>query len=261
MDAEHPLLEAASKGTVHRVLRLLACFAERRHWTVNELAVRLDLPRSTVHRLVGLCKPLNFLSQQADGRFEPGVGLYRLAGVLAAGVPLHELARPMLHRIRDRVNETAFLTLLLRGELRMFFALVASPSDPLRYTMETNTLWTLSWGAFGRSLLAYLDKAEVDTVIARKDPSPMDGRPLVASELRKSLDKIRHDRYAYTYEQRTARSHGIAAPFFSATGDVVGNIAVAIPDFRFREHDFAMLVKLVRDGANEMTLALGGTTP
>jgi DNA-binding IclR family transcriptional regulator len=255
---DNSLSEASSKGTVHRILRLLACFAERQQWTVNELAQHLDLPRPTVHRLVNLCKPLNFIDQRPDGRCEPGAGLHRLAGVLSANVPLHELARPVLHRIRDKTNETTFLTLLLRGELGMFFSLIASPNDPMRYAMETNHLWPLSWGAFGRSLLAFLSASEVEEVIRRAEPSPMDNRPLVASELKKSLKQIRELGYAHTYQQRTTRSHGIAAPFFSATGEVLGNIAVAIPDFRFGEHNFDELVELVSEGARELTTKLGG---
>lgn len=259
---EHPLSDSSpnKKGTVHRVLRLLSCFAEQRYWTVNELAARLDLPRGTVHRLVGLCKPLNFISQRPDGKCEPGVGMYRLAGVLSANVPLHELAKPILHRIRDEINETVFLTLLLRGELRMYFALIASPNDPMRYAMETNTLSPLSWGAFGRSLLAFLSEEEIDEVIQQGDVSPVDGKPLSEKTLRPSLKQIREDGYAYTYQQRTAKSHGLAAPFFSPNGEVVGNIAVAIPDFRFHNHDRDTLIRLICEGAQQMTDNLGGRT-
>lgn len=245
-------------GTVNRVLRLLSCFAAKSEWGLNELARELSLPRATAHRLLGLCKPLDFVEQNDLGHYLAGVALYRLAGKLANDMPLHRLARPILDGIRDETDETVLLVLLVRSELKMFFSLSASPSHPMRYAVELNRLQPLSWGAPARTLLAHLTEAEIATVIERAEPSPQDGRPLDAAELHDSLAKIRASGHAVTFGQRSADAYGIAAAFFGADGNAVGSINITVPAFRFEARRLGDLVELVRDGAARLTKQLGG---
>jgi DNA-binding IclR family transcriptional regulator len=245
-------------GTVNRVLRILSCFAEKNEWGLNELARTLELPRASAHRLLNLCKPLNFVAQNDTGQYVPGVELYRMAGKLASEMPIHRLAQPIIEAIRDHTDETTLLALLVRSELKMFFSLSASPSHPMRYAVERNLLQTLAWGAPARAMLANLAPEEVEEVIAREEPSPRDGRPLNAAELRRSLAKIQREGHAITQGQRSPDSYGIAAPFFGATGEVLGSINITVPAFRYAAHNKDELVALVRDGAGQLTQQLGG---
>lgn len=226
---------------------------------MNELARALNLPRASTHRLLNLCKPLSFVTQDADGYYTPGLELYRLAGKLSSEMPINRIAEPILQSVRDRTNETAMLTLLAQNDLRMFFSLTASPAHPMRYRIEKNRLEPLAWGATGRAILAYLSEEEIDEVVRRKDPSPLDHRPLVSAELRQALKKIRKDGYAVSFAERAPDSYGVAVPFFDDRGNVRGNIALTIPSFRFESHKLEELVALLRDGVAVLQRQLGWT--
>lgn len=247
----------ADTGTVHRVLHLLAAFAERERWSNADLSRHLGLPRGTTNRLLLLCKPAQFVEQDADGLYVPGPELYRLAGQLVSKMPLQRMAQPILDGLRDAIDETALLTLLVRNELKMFFALTAAPSHPMRYAIETNKLEPLAWGATGRTLLAWLTEEEVEQVIRRGEPSPLDGRPLDPVELRASLKAIRGKGTAVTHSQRTPQAYGIAAPFFDSEGKVRGNLAFTIPEFRFHQRDVPRLTKLLEQAARDLERRLG----
>lgn len=249
----------ADTGTVSRVLRILSCFAEKDEWGLNELARALGLPRASAHRLLNLCKPLDYVSQNERGHYVPGLELYRLAGKLSSVMPMHRLALPILQEVRDRTDETALLALLVRRELRMFFSLSASPSHPLRYTVEHNRLEPLDWGAAARVILAHLSEEEIATVVERADPSPQDARPQDKAELLQSLAGIRETGHAVTFAQRSPDSWGIAAPFFDAHDAVAGSINITVPSFRMEQHRRADLVKLVMDACARLTRQLGGT--
>jgi DNA-binding IclR family transcriptional regulator len=252
-----PPAAPADTGTVHRVLRLLSAFAERERWSNAELSRHLGLPRGTTNRLLLLCKPAQFVEQDADGLYGPGPELYRLAGQLVSRMPLQRMAQPVLDGLRDAIDETALLTLLVRNELKMFFALTAAPSHPMRYAIETNKLQPLAWGATGRALLAWLTEEEIAEVIRRREPSPLDGRALDAAELRASLQAIREQGTAVTHSQRTPQAYGLAAPFFDREGQVRGNLAFTIPDFRFRRKDAPRLTKLLEEAARDLERRLG----
>lgn len=249
--------QQADNGTVNRVLRILLRMGERESWGLNELARALDLPRASTHRLLGLCRPLNFVTQDEDGQYRAGLELYRLAGMLSAQMPINRVAAPILGAVRDAVEETTMLTLLAREDLRMFFSLTASPPHPMRYTIETNQLQPLSWGATGRVLLAHLSAEEIEEVIARREPSTLDGREMDERELRNSLAEIREKNYAITVSQRTPDAVGIAVPFFNSDGDVKGNIAITVPDFRFKPEREAELVSKLRSAVRDLTRGMG----
>jgi DNA-binding IclR family transcriptional regulator len=256
-ESESPPAGGADNGTVNRVLRLLARFAEKDRWGLNELSRSLNLPRGTTHRLLNLCKPLNFVSQDEDGHYMPGIELYRLAGRLASEIPINQIADPILQELRDQTDETVLLTLLVRNELKMFFSLSASPAHPLRYRIEKNRLEPLAWGATGRALLAFLSPQEIEEVVQRAEPSPLDGRPLDREDLLRSLETIRAGGYAASYAQRAPGAYGLAVPFFDARGEVRGNLTLTIPDFRFDPDKQDSLIALLRQAATTLSRRLG----
>ena len=252
-----PSARSGDSGTVNRVLRLLGCFAEQERWGLNDLARALSLPKATAHRLLGLCKPLNFVMQDDDGMYQPGLALYRLAGKLASEMPLNQLAEPILRDVRDRTDETVILALLDRSELQVYFSLSASPAHPLRYTIQHNRLQPLSWGATARSLLAFLSPQEIDEVIRRAEPSPLTGQPLCADELRAALAQIRQQGYAASHAERAPEAHGIAVPFFDRQGQVRGNLTLTVPDFRFDAAKVPAWVALLRESVAALACRLG----
>ena len=83
-------------GTVRRVLLLLSHLVDNPGISVNAIAGKLNLPRSTVHRMLTMLKAEDFASQESDGSFSAGVEMYRLAGRLKANVPYAKFAEPLL---------------------------------------------------------------------------------------------------------------------------------------------------------------------
>ncbi len=244
-------------GTVHRVLRILSSFSEQERWALSELARSLNLPRASAHRLLRLCMSQGYVDQDSEGLYTPGLELYRLAGKLAADMPINRLAEPIVEQLCNATQETALMALLLPGELRMFFSHIASPKHPMRYAIEANRSYSLAWGASGRAILALLTAEEIDTVIRRAEPSPLDGRPLDEQELRASLATIRRQGWALTNGQRSAGAFGVAVPIYGANGKVCADVTLTIPDFRFSTHDLGGLLELLRNAAAEITRRLG----
>jgi IclR family KDG regulon transcriptional repressor len=250
---------ADDTGTVSRILQLLGCLAEREAWGVSALSQRLNLPRSTAHRLLNLCRAQGFVDSAGPGLYAPGLALFRLAGRLSFQMPLRRIALPFLTEFTQHFGETSLLTVVDRSELKVFFAAKAETSAPMRYVIETNALGPLGWGASGRAILAYLTETEIAEVIRRAEPSPVDGRPLDAKELRKSLADIRAKGYAITQKQRTPEGVGISVPIFDAAGQVVGNVSVTVPTFRFRPRDEPVFVRALTKMAATVSEALGST--
>ena len=248
---------AADAGTVARALRLLSCFGEREEWTLTQLCQRLTLPPSTTHRLLRLCIKEGFATSERKGVYGPGMALHRLAGSLAHRLPLPRLAAPLLRRFTDAFEETALLTLLDRPALTMFFAARAEPSVPIRYVLEMHMPGPLAWGATGKCLLAYLRPDETETVIDRADPAPSTGLLFDPKRLRAELAEIRRRGFALSRGERAPEGVAIAVPVFEAGGEIVANLAVTIPIFRYKKANGERFLALLRTLAVELSETLG----
>ncbi len=104
-----------------------------------------------------------------------------------------------------------------------------------------------------------MGETEIAEVIRRAEPSPVDGRAVDPDELMLSLADIRAKGYAITRQQRTPGGVGIAVPFFNAADEVVGNVGVTVPAFRFEPRSEAPLVAALARMAEEVSRALGST--
>lgn len=220
-------------STVKRILLLLQCLVDYPGETAQSLAQRLNLPRSSVHRLLATLCTNEFARHEATGGFGPGLELYRMASKLGTRMSYRKLAESYLQELSAQFHETSILTLLERQQLKMFHAASGSPTDPMRYNIRLNALEPLVWGATARVLLAHLSDEEISRAIAKKEPSPVQGLIPDEAEINESLWRIRADGHAITHSHRTPNTVGVAAPFFNGAGEVVGSLGFLIPEFRW----------------------------
>jgi DNA-binding IclR family transcriptional regulator len=243
-------------GTVRRVLLLLSALVDDPGVSAQILARRLNLPRSSVHRLLAMLRANGYADNEAGG-FGPGLELFRIAGRLGARTPHRKLAEPYLQALSAEFHETSILALLAREQLKMFYAAKGSPQDPMRYNIELGALEPLVWGATARVILAHLSEAEIAAALARREPSPARQLAPDAMEVRQSLAQIRRDGFGITHAHRTLNTVGIAAPFFDGEGNVVGSVGFLIPEFRWTSAPQDAVVAALLDAAARLSHQLG----
>jgi DNA-binding IclR family transcriptional regulator len=259
-DVKRPAPEARrgkEMGTVDRVLMALSDLVDHPGTSATQAALRLGLPPSTTHRLMRMMVAQEVAWQDRHGAFFPGRALYRLAGKLRGDVPYVALAKPLLRLLTERFEETAMLTLFDRRRLRVYFADVSFPQDPMRYEIELNRLESLVWGASGRAVLAHLTAAEQAQAMAEAERSAVTGAALDPGELRGDLDRIRAQGYAVSHSHRTRDAVGLAAPFFQGDGQIAGCISMRIPEFRFDAAALPILAEAMCDAAETMSRQIG----
>ena len=82
-----------------------------------EVAAELDIPRSTVHRLLRSLETLGLLREEADGAFALGPGVLALGFEYLASLDLAEGAGPVLARLRDEIGCSTHLAVLDRANI------------------------------------------------------------------------------------------------------------------------------------------------
>jgi DNA-binding IclR family transcriptional regulator len=249
-----------SVGTVARAIQLLRVVAESDEpQTVTGLAKALDLPSSTVHRLLQLLREQGMIAgDSATRRYVPGRELFRLAAMLSARRSVAELARPVMERVVATCNETCVLSTLNWEDHQMVFVEQIESTHPLRFSMPLHEPLPLIWGATGVSIVARLGEAEVEELLAAAGPSPVEGsKPPLARTFKQELARIRERGYAVTEGQKIADSVGIASAVLDHRGQPVGSLALTIPISRYEPKSEGELGLLVMDAAAEISNGLG----
>lgn len=258
--------DTKSTGTVLRVVRLLRCLAEAGgEVTVTQVADRLDLPASTVHRLLQLLIAEGIVQHDpASRRYQVGVELVRISSLIATGSSLKAVARPFVQAVVDRCNEACLFVVHLPATHQVSVLEAINSSHPLRYEMQVYAAHSLLWGATGRSVLAFLPQAEQDAALALGAPSPADGRPAPPRDrLRADLGAIRAKGYAASRGEKIPGAVGLGVPVLMTGGKVVGSLCLTIPQMRFEAAQEPALTDLLKQQAALLSRALGyaGTYP
>ena len=246
-------------GTVARAITLLRVLAEAGgEVSLAGLATAVELPRPTVHRLLGLLREQGMVEQDpANNRYQVGLEFYRLAAIVSSKRDVTKLARPLMERLSDQTGESCVLALYRSHDRQMVYAEHISSKHALGYRIALNRPSTLVWGASGRAILAHLAAEDIELVTRSPEPSPVAGQRLTAAQLKRELALIRARGYALTRSQKIADARGIAAPVFAAASTAIGSICMTIPEHRYDEDSEPQLAKLVVATARELSVVLG----
>jgi DNA-binding IclR family transcriptional regulator len=228
---------------------------------VREIARRLSLPVSSVHRLLGTLLGADMVSRDDETRrYSVGPEAYRLAARIARGMRLSEFALPALRRLTAEFNETALLGVYLQQQGKMMFADRVDGTHFLQYRISLLEPLSVVWGASGKAILAFLDSDVVDAILGAEGPAPATGAPPPRrSELVRELELIRRQGYAVSRGEKIPNACGVAAPVFGPSG-VAGCLCVTSPLDRLAEDSVRKLSVRVVEEATRVSELYGGLT-
>ena len=93
--------------SVQRILAVFESFtAEKNSLTLQEIADRIDLPKSTAFRFVQSLEKSGYLVRLEDQQYCLSLRFTRLAGLVKSTLGIREIARPMLAELAEKTKET-----------------------------------------------------------------------------------------------------------------------------------------------------------
>ena len=163
---EVPRSEVPAARNTLRILSYLA--AQRGPVPASTVAASLELPRSSVYRLLGVLEDSGFVVYFPEAkRFGIGIAAFELSSGFSRQEPLARLGRPVLAALVDRIGESAHLA-VLHGRDVLYLIEERAVRRPALVTAVGVRLPS-HLTASGRALLAALPSAQLRALFPNRE--------------------------------------------------------------------------------------------
>jgi IclR family acetate operon transcriptional repressor len=250
------LPEGSVVRSVDRAVVILDVLAKDGWRTGAEVARELGVHRSTALRLLGTLERHSLVERDPrTSKYRLGPRLAQLAGAVRGDVELRQVARPVCERLARALGETVTLDVLDGDEIVPIEQATGSTSVVSVNWLGTRT--PVHCTASGKVILAFSQEAVRQRLLKR----PLERRTrhtiVGLRELGGQLGAAREVGFARTHEELEVGLDAIAAPVYSADGEVVGALDVSGPAHRLREGGRPELITLTLEAAADLSRRLG----
>ena len=218
---------------------------------VTEIAGRVNLGKSTVHRILASLTRVRFVRMDPEShQYTLGYGLLQLTSGVLRGSEVSMIALPHLRDLRQKTRET--VTLNLRDNNHRVVVERLDTSHEIRYVAEIGWPLPLHVGAGGKAILAFMDAIEVHGLLEEAELSTRQIR-----KLNRELKEIRSAGTAYTLGERLPGAGSISAPVFDHEGAAIASVNVLSLEARLNVATVRKFRRLVRTVGLAVSRELG----
>lgn len=244
-------------SSVANSIRLIRAFSDEEYEIgISNLAKRLGLAKSTVHRLATTMIEAGMLEQNAEtGKYRLGLVLFELGSLVRRKMDVSSEAKPYLKTLREKTGETVHLAIL--DHASVLFINNLESEHAVRMSVNVGVRAPAHCTAVGKALLAFQPADVVEQTLR----NGLDGRTpktiVEPGELKQDLATVRGRGYAIDDEELEIGLRCIAAPIRDHSGGVVAATSVAGPAQRMTKKQLTMLAPDVVAAADAISARLG----
>ena len=244
--------------SLQKGLDILCCFDDDHEvLSALEISGRLDIPLSTTYRYLTVLVEKGFLTKDFDSnKYTLGYMIFQMGSIMSPKYKLVDAVRPHVESLASLSGETVMLT-VVRGWKGLCIDRIESRKI-VRVIQTRGSSLPLHAGAPEKILLAYQTEAFVDAMIKEAGlPKLSDNTITDPDQLKKELQHIREQGFAFSDSEVESSVRSIAAPIFDRKGTVVAGLAVAGPKERMNGKNLSKLIDMLKHTALRISYDLG----
>jgi len=238
---------------VGRALAIFDAFDnEHLSLSLQEIAERIRMPKTTAFRLVNTLERAGFLIRMDNQQYCLSLKVARLGGLVRSTLSIREIARPIMLEVNKQTHETITLNTVM-GTDRMVLEVVDTPS-PLMSMARLGQHMPLLLGASARVIMAYMEPDELERVLKANSKVADIDRPALDRE----LARFRKQGYALSRGQRVPGLTAISVPLFDINGQVRNSLSLTGPSIRVDPIDLD-LAEIMMTAGRDISTRLGAS--
>lgn len=212
---------------IDRMMEMLTLVERRPEGaTIRELSEALKLPRSAVYRSLNTLEQHGMARRGVTGAYMLGPRFLAFAANVAdsGGYELADIATAHLERLSEALGEASKISVRDGDSILV----VARARGPREYSLSLKAGQRLPFhaGAASKVILTYLEKSEIDRLLARELASFTNRTVTDTRKLMAELRKIRRQGWAFDNGEYSNGIYAYAAPVRNRIGKVVAAVSV-----------------------------------
>lgn len=243
---------------IERAVAILNAFsADEPELGVTEIAEKLELHKSTVHRFLVNLEAAGLVERdRRSSRYRLGLRIFELGGLVLQQMNLWDEALPFLEGLVRDSGETGHLAVLDGGEAVYIEKVEARRA--LRIPSAIGRGYPAHATSLGKVLLAHLEDEPREQVIADRGLRRCTPKTITDPDLlREELKRVRAQGYAVDDQEYEEGLRCVGAPITGHTGQVVAAIGIGGPATRVTPERVADLSELVMAAAGNLSRRMG----
>jgi DNA-binding IclR family transcriptional regulator len=222
---------------------------------VTELATRLGLSKSNVHRLLQTLSSRGYVTQ-VDQRYTVTTRLWELGAMVVSRLDVARVATPVMQRLVADVDETAHLSILDMAACEVVSIHNVESTQPVRAYSRIGQRTPAHCVATGKALLAAQSPEAL-----RALPEELERFTLHTLHRRDgllaALEKVRRDGYSTNVGEWREQVGGAAAVIYDHAGRPAAAVGLTVPLERMQPEVMNRYIPRLTAAADEISRLMG----
>ncbi|CAM3837238.1 IclR family transcriptional regulator [Aeromicrobium ponti] len=247
--------------SIERAADILELFlAYDQELSVKDISSKLGLSKSTVHGIIKTLEYRGYLQQNKDDlKYKLGLKLFELGNRVSHQFDLGKIARPIIKKLVDELQETVHLVVFERGEV-IYIEKLDGPRA-LRIYSQVGKRAPIHCTGVGKAILAFQEGEEINRLLSNTNLEPYTEYTMTnKEELINHLHFIREQGYSIDDEEIELGLKCVAAPIFDHHQHVIGAISCAAPKVRMDDVKLAEFIPRIQQAAESISQSMGYKT-
>ncbi len=222
---------------------------------VTELATRLGLSKSNVHRLLQTLAARGYVTQ-VDQRYTATTRLWELGAMVVSRLDVARVATPVMQRLVADVDETAHLSILDMAACEVVSIHNVESTQPVRAYSRIGQRTPAHCVATGKALLSAQSPEALRALpeeLQRFTPQTLYRR----DELLAALEKVRRDGYSTNVGEWREQVGGAAAVIYDHAGRPAAALGLTVPVERMQPEVMNRYIPRLTAAADEISRLMG----
>lgn len=246
-----------SVQSVDRSLDVLEALAsEQGGLGVTEIATKVDLHKSTVHRLLSTLLERGYVEKNDEGTYHIGLKLIEVVSVYLNSLELQTEARPHIAQISTELGLTSHLG-VLDGDQVVYIEKMDVYSVVKLYSQIGLRVHAYC-SSLGKCLLSNFSREELDIIMKDCSFNKFTANTISSlDELHEELKKVRVQGWGMDNQEFDMNNRCIGAPIYDYRGEIIAAISASGPPSLLTEDRIPNVSEYVMKQAKEISKRMG----
>jgi len=216
--------------SVHRALNLVQAIAEYSQGgcRLQELSERVQLPISTVYRIIQNLVDCQYVTEHEDGRYTLGMELARLGALAQENNDIVSLAHPLLQELSHQSGQTVYLARLDKASASVVYVDKVENEGNIKLAATVGDKNSIHATANGKTLVSEMSKDELCGLLELTNMTAITPNTITrVDQYLAEVEQVRRRGFALDLEENEKNVICVSAPIRNHLGEIVAAVSIS----------------------------------